>query len=298
MRLSSMMERQEMGKMFTKNSVLIYRVDMDVDVSYEIRIENGKLFVPSIAKEHLLFCKASFVSENRNVIPTWAQKAWKNKGATLGFYFHETNDDFAHASEGDKELKLDYVGMKMLITHPKGKPTRYQIIPADKLDRRSRQFPKFISEKCVGCGRCVTSCFDGGHQALSLSDKGRPVMNKKCILMHTPPLQKQISGIKGKIRGVYAVKTLHIWQIIFIFYAVWPMGEFTQKSGRRANPPAQTGSDQSRPAQIEKRKPQPAGQPADSRSCRYNLTEILFNFRTQVYRMSLAMPAIMRRPMW
>ena len=131
MRLSSMMERQEMGKMFTKNSVLIYRVDMDVDVSYEIRIENGKLFVPGIAKEHLLFCKASFVSENRNVIPTWAQKAWKNKGATLGFYFHETNDDFAHASEGDKELKLDYVGMKMLITHPKGKPTRYQIIPAD-----------------------------------------------------------------------------------------------------------------------------------------------------------------------
>ena len=131
MRLSSMMERQEMGKMFTKNSVLIYRVDMGDDISYEIRIENGKLFVPSIAKEHLLFCKASFVSENRNVIPTWAQKAWKNKGATLGFYFHETNDDFAHASEGDKELKLDYVGMKMLITHPKGKPTRYQIIPAD-----------------------------------------------------------------------------------------------------------------------------------------------------------------------
>lgn len=131
MRLSSMMERQEMSKMFTKNSVLIYRVDMDVDVSYEIRIENGKLVVPSIAKEHLLFCKASFVSENRNVIPTWAQKAWKNKGATLGFYFHETNDDFAHASEGDKELKLDYVGMKMLITHPKGKPTRYQIVPAD-----------------------------------------------------------------------------------------------------------------------------------------------------------------------
>ena len=59
-----------------------------------------------------------------------------------------------------------------------------QIIPADKLDRRSRQFPKFISEKCVGCGRCVTSCFDGGHQALSLSDKGRPVMNKKCVGCH------------------------------------------------------------------------------------------------------------------
>lgn len=131
MRLGSMMERQEMGKMFTKNSILIYRMEMDEDVSYEIRVENGKLFVPSIAKEHLLFCKASFISENRNIIPTWTQKAWKNKGATLGFYFHETNEDFGCASEGEKELIMDFVGMKMLITHPKGKPTRYQIVPTD-----------------------------------------------------------------------------------------------------------------------------------------------------------------------
>lgn len=131
MRLSTMMERQEMGKMFTKNSILIYRMVMDADVSYEVRIENGKLFVPSIAKEHLLFSKASFISENRNVIPTWTQKAWKNKGATLGFYFHETNEDFGCASEGEKELMMDFVGMKMIITHPKGKPTRYQIVPTD-----------------------------------------------------------------------------------------------------------------------------------------------------------------------
>lgn len=131
MRLGSMMERQEMGKMFTKNSILIYRMEMDEDVSYEIRVENGKLFVPSIAKEHLLFCKASFISENRNIIPTWTQKAWKNKGATLGFYFHETNEDFGCASEGEKELLMDFVGMKMIITHPKGKPTRYQIVPTD-----------------------------------------------------------------------------------------------------------------------------------------------------------------------
>ena len=68
--------------------------------------------------------------------------------------------------------------------------------------------------------------------------------------MHTPPLQKLILGIKGKIRGVYAVKILHIWQKIFIFYAVWPMGEFTQKSGRRANPLAQTTARRRRPAQT------------------------------------------------
>lgn len=145
MRLSSMMERQEMGKMFTKKSLIVYRIDMDADTSYEIRIEDGKLSVPSIAKEHLLFRKVSFVSENRNIIPTWAQKAWKNKGATLGFYFHETNDDFANASEGDKELKLNYVGMKMIITHPKGKPTRYQIVPSD-----NRHVPIELTEASSG----------------------------------------------------------------------------------------------------------------------------------------------------
>lgn len=131
MRLSSMMERQGMSKMFTKTSLLIYRIEMANGQIYEIRIENGKLFVPVINKEDLIFCKNSYISENRNIIPTWAQTAWKNKGATLGFYFHETNNDFADASNSDKELNLDYVGMKLQITHPKGRPTKYQIIPND-----------------------------------------------------------------------------------------------------------------------------------------------------------------------
>lgn len=132
MRLTSMMERQQMNKMFTKESLILYRVEMsDSDTYYEIRIENGKLTIPTISQNHLVFCKDSFISENRNIIPTWSQKASVNKGATLGFYFHETNDDFARASAGDKELKLEYVGMKMIITHPKGKPTRYQITPID-----------------------------------------------------------------------------------------------------------------------------------------------------------------------
>jgi predicted ATPase len=131
MQLAPMMERQGMGKMFTKESFLVYRVVMDDETVYEVRIEDGRLIIPTIKKEHLVFCKDSYVSENRNLIPTWAQKASTNKGATLGFYFHETNDDFAKASEGDKVLKLDYLGMKMTITHPKGKPTRYQIAPLD-----------------------------------------------------------------------------------------------------------------------------------------------------------------------
>lgn len=131
-RLDTMMKRQGMTKMFTKDSLIVYRVQMDDDVSYEVRIENGKLKKTEIIEQqHLMLCKDSYVSENRNIIPTWTQTSWKNKGATLGFYFHETNEDFGCASEGEKELVMDFVGMKMMITHPKGKPTRYQIVPTD-----------------------------------------------------------------------------------------------------------------------------------------------------------------------
>ena len=104
MRLNPMMERQGMEKMFKKESSLVYRVQMEDETEYEVSIKNGKLNIPSIKKEHLVFCKDSFVSENRNIIPIWAQKAFNNKGATLGFYFHETNNDFAKASAEDKIL--------------------------------------------------------------------------------------------------------------------------------------------------------------------------------------------------
>ena len=132
LRLDTMMKRQGMTKMFTKDSLIVYHVQMDDGVSYEVRIENGNLKKTEvIEQQHLMLCKNSYVSENRNIIPTWAQTSWKNKGATLGFYFHETNDDIGCASEGEKEIEMDFVGMKMLITHPKGKPTRYQIVPTD-----------------------------------------------------------------------------------------------------------------------------------------------------------------------
>ncbi len=131
-RLDSMIQRQKMTKMFTKDSLIVYRVQMDDGASYEMRIENGKLKkMEVIDSRHLMLRKDSYISENRNIIPTWTENVSKSRGATLGFYFHETNDDFGRASEGEKELAMDFVGMKMMITHPKGKPTRYQIVPTD-----------------------------------------------------------------------------------------------------------------------------------------------------------------------
>ena len=56
-----------------------------------------------------------------------------------------------------------------------------KIVPTDILDRKTRQYPKFVREKCVACGRCITSCYDGGHQALDLGKNGKPVLNKNCV---------------------------------------------------------------------------------------------------------------------
>jgi dihydropyrimidine dehydrogenase (NAD+) subunit PreA len=61
-----------------------------------------------------------------------------------------------------------------------------KIVPAENLDRDSICFPKFDKNKCVGCGRCYLSCYDGGHQALVQNvDTGKPTMiADKCVGCH------------------------------------------------------------------------------------------------------------------
>ena len=55
----------------------------------------------------------------------------------------------------------------------------------DTLERDTVLFPRFIREKCIGCGRCEISCADGGHQAIRLNDQRRPVLNgKRCVGCH------------------------------------------------------------------------------------------------------------------
>ena len=55
----------------------------------------------------------------------------------------------------------------------------------DTLERDSVVFPKFLREKCMGCGRCEISCADGGHQAIRLNESRRPVLDgKKCVGCH------------------------------------------------------------------------------------------------------------------
>lgn len=57
------------------------------------------------------------------------------------------------------------------------------IIPAEELDRDYIVYPSIDEDKCVGCGRCYISCYDGAHQAMQFNKETRkPFVDKdKCV---------------------------------------------------------------------------------------------------------------------
>lgn len=60
------------------------------------------------------------------------------------------------------------------------------MLPAEELDRSYKVYPAFDMDKCVGCGRCYVSCYDGAHQALAWDEeKRRPVLDReRCVGCH------------------------------------------------------------------------------------------------------------------
>ena len=74
----------------------------------------------------------------------------------------------------------------------------------DVLERDTVIFPKFHRELCVGCGRCVISCEDGGHQAIRLDENRHPKLDgKKCVGCHLCLLvcpERAISSTYKRIR--------------------------------------------------------------------------------------------------
>lgn len=59
-------------------------------------------------------------------------------------------------------------------------------VSASDLDRDTYSLPKIDRTKCIGCGRCYTSCSDGGHQAISFDPANREVhiLGAKCVGCH------------------------------------------------------------------------------------------------------------------
>ena len=58
-------------------------------------------------------------------------------------------------------------------------------LPSD-LDRSTIVYPRFDTDKCIGCGRCTISCADGGHQALVFDTEARKprFIGPKCVGCH------------------------------------------------------------------------------------------------------------------
>ncbi len=52
------------------------------------------------------------------------------------------------------------------------------------LDRNTVLFPHFDHDKCIGCGRCVISCSDGGHQAISFENRKPKLDGSRCVGCH------------------------------------------------------------------------------------------------------------------
>ena len=60
-----------------------------------------------------------------------------------------------------------------------------KLVPAEDLNRDFKVIPKIDEKKCVGCGRCYVSCYDGAHQAIDWDDKKRrPSINDDCVGCH------------------------------------------------------------------------------------------------------------------
>ncbi len=59
------------------------------------------------------------------------------------------------------------------------------VLPSD-LDRDTIVYPRIDHDKCMGCGRCYTSCMDGGHQAIAfdLTTRQPRIIGTKCVGCH------------------------------------------------------------------------------------------------------------------
>ena len=72
----------------------------------------------------------------------------------------------------------------------------------DVLERDTVLFPKFDLEKCIGCGRCVISCDDGGHQAIKFDNRVPKLDGSKCVGCHLCRLVCQVDAISSSKKRI------------------------------------------------------------------------------------------------
>lgn len=118
-RMDTYFKDSGLDEFISNNTFIEYSINFEDGKSHTISFRNNKLSGTNskdlISPNHLFYNKISFISENRNIIPLWANRGASLAGAFLGFYFHEVFRDFETASEKIKDLPIKYLGLKLYV---------------------------------------------------------------------------------------------------------------------------------------------------------------------------------------
>lgn len=113
--------------MITAQTEIYYTVEINGN-KYTLKYTNRGLQSDiNIPDKDLIFFKEAYVTGMRSLIPIWASKAVSVKGENLGFFFHETFNDFNDATDVIKEQKLEYLNLKMKVRKSGNRPKLFTI---------------------------------------------------------------------------------------------------------------------------------------------------------------------------
>ena len=113
--------------MITAQTEIYYTVEINGN-KYTLKYTNRGLQSDiNIPDKDLIFFKEAYVSGMRSLIPIWASKAVSVKGENLGFFFHETFNDFNDATDVIKEQTLEYLNLKMKVRKSGNRPKLFTI---------------------------------------------------------------------------------------------------------------------------------------------------------------------------
>jgi predicted ATPase len=117
-RMDSYLKESGLLEYIKDNTEIDYSVEFERKV-YKINFRKNKLLGTNdsniVKLEDLYFTKISYISENRNLIPLWAEKGAALAGIYLGFYFHEVFNDFVLATDYIKDLDIKYLNLKFSV---------------------------------------------------------------------------------------------------------------------------------------------------------------------------------------
>ena len=113
--------------MITAQTEIYYTVEINGNKCTLKYTNRGLQSDINIPDKDLIFFKEAYVSGMRSLIPIWASKAVSVKGENLGFFFHETFNDFNDATDVIKEQKLEYLNLKMKVRKSGNRPKLFTI---------------------------------------------------------------------------------------------------------------------------------------------------------------------------